>query len=205
MLREPDLTPTPPALDWSVWKPEKAEKIVGVIAGRVRKFRCHHVGPKRLSKPCVAFATDGKLECWCAERPAELRDVVYVPLYTRGEQMVIRVSEYAGYKLESDFKPGQMVEFTRPEKVKRPMQFKRPDAISKDQAWVVNKAKKCDADILEFLCHVWQLHDLTRFCGFTPRRSLRVATKADITEPDYSPRFAHTERQLTERLKREAE
>jgi len=205
MLREPDLTPLPKTLEWSVVNLGRGEKLTGVIAGRVRKFQCHHVGPKKVSKPCLSFATEGKLRCWCEERPASVRPIVYVPVFTAKERFVIRMSSVQGYLVERDLKPGMVALFERPDRAKRPTFAKRVTGESASQGWVVEVAKKANADILEFLCHVWQLHALTKYCGFTPRRSIAGASVVDLSEPDYAPRFSHTEQLLAERLDAEGE
>lgn len=205
MLREPDLTPLPKTLDWSIVNLKRGEKCSGVLAGRIRKFQCHHVGKQRLSKPCLSFATDGKVKCWCEDRPASVRPVVYVPIRTREEQIVVRMSGVQGYKLGLVAEPGHLVEFWRTDRAKQPTYARRLMGVPATQSWVIEAAKHTSADILEYLCHVWQLHALTKFCGFTPRRSLSTASVVDLSEPDYAPRFSHAEKLQAERLDTEGE
>lgn len=205
MLREPDLTPLPKSLDWSILNLARGDKVTGVIAGRVRKFMCHHVKPGRVSKPCLTFATEGQVKCWCEERPASVRPIVYVPVFTREERVVIRMSAVQGWMVERDLKPGMVGVFERPDRVKRPVFGKRMHGEAASQKWMIEAAKLASVDILEYLCHVWQLHALTKFCGFTARRSLAGAAVADLSEPDYAPRFTHAEKLLAERPDAEGE
>lgn len=205
MLREPDLTPLPKELDWTCENPGRGEKFPGVIAGRARKFLCHAVGQKRVSKPCITYATDGKLRCWCDQRPAERRPVVYVPVYAEAGQLVVRLGAVQGYILERQTKPGMLVSFETGKGKTSPTKVKKVESVSAVGARLIESRRKCDIDILEYLCHLWQLHALTRYCGFTPHRSIAGASTVDLSEPDYAPRFSHAEKLLAERIDAEGE
>lgn len=188
MLREPDLTPLPKTLDWSCISLKRGETMLGVLCGRVRKFQCHTLKNGQ-SKPCLRYTTGGKLACWCESTNVSIRPIVYVPVVTReGEQFVIRMSAVQGWKVES-IPAGSLVEFSRPDRAKRPTVAKRIMGPTACQEWVLKLKGKCDRDITEYLCHLWQLHALTKYCGFTAYRSIAAACTVDLSEPDYKPRF----------------
>lgn len=198
MLHEPDLTPLPKSLDWECVSLGRGETLVGILCGRVRKFACHTLKNGQ-SKPCLKIATRGALPCWCEQTKGVTRNIVYVPIVTReGEQVVVRMSAVQGHKAEA-IKAGTLVEFTRPDRAKRPTFIKPMPTASQTQNWVMQVRKNTDADILEYLCHLWQLHALTKYCGFACRRSLQAATTIDLSEPEYMPRFTHTEKLLAEK------
>jgi len=198
MLREPDLTPLPKSLDWTTPHVAKGEKFFGLLAGKVRKFLCHPLKNGQ-TKPCLKYATSGELPCFCEQRVTNTRPIVYVPIFTRdNEQLVIRMSAVAGYEVEKH-EPGTLLHFERADKDKQPVKAKKVTGEAVLQAWVTRNKKNCNADITEYLCHLWQLHALTRWCGFKAYRSLAAASTVDLSEPDYVPRLTHVEKLASEK------
>lgn len=189
MLREPDLSPVPKVLDWHCETVERGTSITGIVVGRIHKYRCHIHG--KISKPCPFFATDGKLPCPCEVRGWEMRDIGYLPIVTADrERIVVVLSSMACEAAKELCKQGGIYRFRRPKTVKSRIRIERPE--EKEIPTVLSNMKPTrNQDILEYLCHVWQIHALTQFCGFTVRRPLSKETKHEITEPGYTPRFVH--------------
>lgn len=187
MLRESVLGPTPKALDWQCLSVKKGETVTGVLAGRIRNFRCHNV--RGQSKPCVTFATDGALKCWCSSRPSSVRTIGYAPIFTQaGERLVVILSAIAAWKIR-DAVPGQLLSFTRPDRAKQPITPRIVGGAAALAQWVRQLKDKCDCDILEYLCHLWQIHALTVHCGFAVRRSLAAASVVEVNDWPHALRF----------------
>lgn len=187
MLREVDLTPTPVTLDWTADTVERATSITGIVVGKVRKFRCHIYG--KITKPCVRFTSNDELPCVCEQRRMEIRTTGYLPIITKDKDRRVIVLSAVATAVAERCVQGSVYTFKRPKTVKSRIQISN---VGSDEAqaagWDRLRPKK-NQDITEFLCHLWQLHDLTKWCGFVPRRSLAADAVKEITEKPYEPRF----------------
>ena len=65
--------------------------------------------------------------------------------------------------------PGKVLRFTRPKKAKRPLSVSLVNGHEVDEAWVKRLRPACSHDISEYLCHLWQIEELTRHFGFEYR------------------------------------
>lgn len=199
MFRQPDLTPFPKELDWTAETVEPGTTVSGVTCGPIFTAMTHTV-PPGISKPCCRYATDGQLACICDARPMSLRKVGYQPIIAKtGEKLVIVLSALAAYKT-AKWQQGTALNFTRPKKLKRGIIVTPIKGEESKQLWVKEALKVRDQDIAEFVHHLWQIHALTVWSGFTPRRSLRADATAPISTDPYEPRFtSHTEKLRNER------
>jgi hypothetical protein len=188
MLRDAEMTPVPIALDWRAETVARGTAITGIVVGKCRKFVTHVYGG--ITKPCLLNITDGALPCPCQTRGLELRVTGYLPIVTHERERVVVVMSTRPTNIMMKATQGSVYRFRRPATVKTAI---IPAAVLGDDS----KAAEChrmrptkNQDISEFLCHLWQIHDLTKWCGFTPRRAIRTDAKAPITEKPYEPRFA---------------
>lgn len=188
MLRDAEMTPVPPALDWRAETIERGTSITGIVVGRCRKFVTHVFG--KVTKPCLLNIGDFNLPCPCQTRGLELRVTGYLPIVTSERERVVLVLSTRPTNIMMKAKQGDVYKFRRPKAVKSAIVPAM--ALGEDSA-----AAEChrmrptkNQDISEYLCHLWQIHALTAACGFTPRRALRTDAHKAITDKPYEPRFA---------------
>lgn len=198
MFRQPDLTPVPPALDFRCESVERGGTFLGVVIGPLVKVRTHTFNGR--SKPCLNFATEGKLRCWCNERAVSIRDVGYLPVINRdGDRVVVILSALAAYSLRS-VKQDMLIRFSRPDKPKVRVQASTVTGIDAEQQWVKRARGLEPVEIWEYLCHVWQIHSLTKYLGFSVRRPLKVDANGPLDPHDAEPRYvSYTEKLLGEK------
>lgn len=187
MFRKADLTPIPSALDFRCESVARGTSFLGVVIGPMvpvvtHTFRGH-------SKPCLEFATGGKLRCWCAEKVMERRPVAYLPVKNKdGEKLVVILSAVAGFRVRS-VKDGDVIRFTRPDKPKVRINCTAVTGTDAEGIWVKQAQKTKGVDIMEYLCHLWQIHSLTKFLGFEVRRALKTDAVVALDPNDAEPRY----------------
>lgn len=187
MFRRADLTPAPVALDFRCDSVARGSSFIGVKIGELIPVMTHTF--RGHSKPCLDFTTDGKLRCWCAERAIERRPVAYVPVKNKeGERVVVILSSQAGLSMKS-VTDGTVLRFTRPDRPKVRVKIGLVTGTDADQGWVKQAQKTKGVDIMEYLCHLWQIHSLTKYMGYDVRRPLKVDATGPLDPNDAEPRY----------------
>lgn len=169
MLRQPDFTPAGDALNWSCEPIKRGETIYGVVTGEMVGIHAHWNG--ECDKPCLRTYDGAELRCFCEDKPCGTRPKGYLPIIDRsGRRLVIVLSETAARDAKM-FKVGDPVKFFRPDKVKTAIKVSKLTALEASQEWVKEMKKCVGHSILEFLCHLWQIKELTEAHGFKYRKS----------------------------------
>ena len=187
MFRRADLTPIPTALDFRCESVSRGTSFLGVVIGPLVPVVTHTL--KGHSKPCLHFATEGKLRCWCQERALERRPVAYLPVMNADrEKLVVILSAVAGYRIR-EVKEGTLLRFTRPDKQKVRINVTAVTGAETGSQWVTLAQKTKGVDIMEYLCHLWQIHSLTKHLGYEVRRALKTDATVELDPNDSAPRY----------------
>lgn len=160
----------PDHLKWRIIPLSAGAVLEGWLAGPVVPVACHWTGKR--SVPCRRLITDGKMRCWCEDKPASVRVIGYAPIIDKArDRYVVILSAAVAHKVER-IKAGSAVRLTRPKAVKRPLFVTQlpDDYLGSDQT----KKMRAGAihDICPYLLHVWQDQELTESFGLPFFKSL---------------------------------
>lgn len=187
MFRKADLTPVPTALDFRCESVARGTSLLGVVIGPMVPVMTHTF--RGHSKPCLDYTTEGKLRCWCAEKVMERRPVAYLPVRLADqEKVVVILSAVAGHRVRN-VKDGDLLRFSRPDKPKVRIGVSLVTGTDADQLWVKQARKTAGVCIMEYLCHLWQIHSLTKHLGYEVRRALKTDAVAPLCPADAEPRY----------------
>lgn len=198
MFRSPDLTPATVMQEMRCDTIDPGTNMLGVVVGPMVPVRTHTF--RKISKPCLAYATGGALRCWCSEHWTAPRDIAYIPVLNREMEYVVVLLAKTAAATIRNVQEGALLRFTRPDKAKSRIRITAVSGTDANQLWVREAQKIKGVQIMEFLCHMWQIHSLTRHLGFDVRQPNRV-NPDPVRDPNATdaPPVSMVEKLLSER------
>jgi hypothetical protein len=149
----------PNELKWETMTVPRGESIEGCIVGPVIEANTHFVGlpgRKPADRGCVAWATQGKLECDHCKVHMRVLARGYLPVLGKlNEKWVVILSETVLRQIK-DMKQGTPIRFTRPKKGKRPLSVTLLNEYDLGEKFVKTCKQLHPFELFAYVLHLWQ-------------------------------------------------